>query len=393
MNILTTLQLLEFRLKRVDFYCDLAEMFETGQKVRVFLENAVATAHKTKQSSAVLAYKTMLRRFDSGDDDSSLPSLLRGIVPNSDLTTLIAIEEGDPLKKHVGLREMAEAVKRQQAIFKQMMLSLATPVIIVPFIGYLSYILSDVVLTVEKAAPDFMRGEIFSGFNALVRTLAIYTREYGLFILGGLIGMCIAAALVIPTWIGRFRLKLDSWIGFSLYRDFQAAAFFSNLALLLEAGKRLIPALEIAGSSGSKWTRWQIRRILAYLEDTPTGYADAFSLGICSAHVEGRINTLVQILQEKERRGDYKMEFADVIIKLGKDEVERSLQRIRLSALALNSVLVTGLFIYASILGLGSMTVPGKFAEYADPSTMSLMKQKYDAEKAAKHRMGVLSAQ
>ena len=94
-------------------------------------------------------------------------------------------------------------------------------------------------------------------------------------------------------------------------------------------------------------------------------------------------------MQEKERRGDYKMEFADVVIRLGKVEVERALERIRVSAMALNGVLVTVLFVYASILGLGSMTVPGKFAELTDPSTMSLLKHKYDTEKAAKARAGV----
>jgi hypothetical protein len=353
------------------------------------LENAVATARKTKQSSFELAYKTMLRRFDTGEEDGSLLYLLRDVVPDSDLTTLLAVEEGDPLKKHVGLRELAEAVKRRQAIVKLLIVSMATPFIIVPFIGYLAYILSDVVLTVEKSSPEFLRPEIFKGFNSLVRSVAIFTRDFGFWILGFFAAMGVAASVVIPNWIGRMRLKADGFVGFSLYRDFQSAAFFSNLALLLEAGKRLIPALEIAGSGGSRWARWQIRRILAYLEDFPTSYADAFSLGVCSPYVEGRITTLVQIMQEKERRGDYKMEFADVVIRLGKVEVERALERIRVSAMALNGVLVTVLFVYASILGLGSMTVPGKFAELTDPSTMSLLKHKYDTEKAAKARAGV----
>jgi len=380
-GFLNYIALAGFRSKRSELYSDLAEMFEAGQNLRKFIELQTAITKRTKQDSFNKAYMMMLHRFDGGDHDNTLPELLDGIVPESDMAPLTAIEQGGALRKHTGLRELADSILRESLLRSMVLKSLVMPLIMIPFIGYLSYILADVVIAVDQSSPDFLKEVVFTGFNELVRVLSIYTRDYGAVIFMVMIASFISIALILPTWIGALRLKFDGFPIFGLYRDFQSAKVFSSLAMLLESGKKLIPSLELVGSRGSKWTKWQIRRILGSLEESPTGYIDAFSMGICSPYVEGRLTILTNILHERESRGDYKLDFSDVIVSVGKKEIDKTLERIQYSSLIMNTALLMGLFTYASILGLGSMTVPGKFAESMEPNTMTVLKMKYEAKK------------
>ena len=377
MNILSWYNLFLINLSRESFYEDLAEMYETGLNLRQFLELQIAIATKTKQDDLKEAYTRILRRFDSGTSEPTLQHLLSGVVNEVDMVTLEAIEEGGPARKHIGLRELAGAVKRRKAIVLLLAKSLWLPAFMLPTVGVLSYILADVILAVERSAPVYVREEIFKGFNEVVRVAASFTKDSGPFLLVGIIGLIVAFVMILMRWTGPMRLKADTFIGFSLYRDFQAAAFFSNLAPLLESGKKLLPALELLAAKSNRWTRWQVRRILSSLQEAPTEYERAFTLGICSPYVEGRLSTLVGMLREKEARGDYKLEFADVIVTLGKKEVGKSMERISESAFAINTVLVTVLFSYSSMLGLGSMTVPGKFAELMDPGQIQMLQQRH----------------
>ena len=388
-SILTSLALNNFRSNRSEFYFDLAEMYESGQSLRKFIEMQVGITKRTKQDSFHKAYSMILRLFDTGNEETTLTNLLSGIVPEGDMPALAAIEEGGAMRKHIGLRELGHSILREKQLKMLIIKALALPVFMIPFIGYLAYILADVVISVEKSSPDFLKDEVFSGFNEFVRVLSIYTKKYGIFILGGIFGFCIFFVSLLPTFIGGLRLKLDAYPGFSLYRDFQSAKIFSVLAMLLESGKKLIPSLELVGSRGSRWNRWQLKRILGFLEESPTGYINAFSMGLCSPYVEGRLTVLTNILQEREARGDYKLDFADVIVTVGKKEVEKTLARIQNSSTVLNAILLGALFIYASILGLGSMTVPGKFAESMEPSNMAILKSKFEAKKKMMLQQGL----
>ena len=384
-SISSAITLNSFRSDRSEFYLDLAEMYESGQSLRKFIDMQVSITNHTKQKSFFAAYSMILRRFDAGSGETTLSYLLEGIVPESDMSALVAIEDSGALRKHAGLRELAQAIIREKQLKMLIVKALAMPVFMIPFIGYLAFILADVVLSVDKSSPDFLKEAVFTGFNEFVRVLSIQTKNYGLISLISLTGLIIGFMMILPTFIGGPRIKLDSYPGFSLYRDFQSAKIFSSLAMLLESGKKLIPSLELIGSHGSRWSRWQIRRILGFLEESPTGYVNAFSMGVCSPYVEGRLTILTNILQEREARGDYKLDFSDVIVTVGKKEVEKTLSRIQKSSATLNAILLGVLFLYASILGIGSMTVPGKFAEAMEPSNMTILKNQYEMKKKMLH--------
>lgn len=385
MKLLIAVQLNDFRSSRADFYEDLAEMFEAKQNFRSFLDRQYEVCRRTGQTSHKKAYEMIIARFDANEGAASMPLsyLLSGVVPEVDMVALPGIDQTD--HKEQGLRELAANIRRQKEIIRVLWTYLALPLLIIPFIAFISAILGTVILEIERVAPVFVREEVFPpwSFNWVVRLLAHFTEDYDVHIIVALCSAVVTIILFLPTFTGVLRLRIDTWPGASLYRDYQAARFFSSLSMLLTAQVKLIPALESLGQVGSPWMRWQIRRILSSLEEEPTQYTEAFARGVCSPYVEGRLQTYYESIKQREARGDMTATFADALIRLGGAETERTTAKIKGSAIAINTVLMSGLFIYAGVLGLGSMTVPGKFSELMDPNRMILLKQQYEAKKQA----------
>jgi hypothetical protein len=173
----------------------------------------------------------------------------------------------------------------------------------------------------------------------------------------------------LPRWRGAWRLRVESWPVYGLYRDFQAGMLFSSMAMMLRTGETLQGSIDDLTHRASPWMRWHLGRVVDALDENPTATLDAFRRGLLSPHLLSRAATLNRSSTS----------FSDVLIQLGTSEGERVLARVKRAAVVANIALV-GLFAsVATFMGVASMTVPGTFASLMEPSNLMALRAAYDA--------------
>lgn len=358
------LQLSGFRSHRADFYRDLAEMYERSEPQVAFLEGEIANSLRVRDRSRVSALKLMLAKLQSGERLGQLSHVLGSVMPRSDQMMLASVERADD--KAEALRALAVAVEQQQSMTKMMISYSVLPLVMLPVCIVLIMVLSGVILAIDKATPEFVRPELWAGFNGFCRDLAVLSTDWGGLILAGLTGAMVALVWSLSRWTGRLRSKADGLPIYSLYRDFQSGLMFSSLAMLLKSGSPLKSSIEDLAERSSGWGRWQLLRVLAALEDRPNAVIEAFSHGILSPHMLARAYTLHRSAAT----------FSDVLVALGTKEAANVQKRVKDSAIFANIAIVSSLVCVATFMGLASITVPGKFATLMEPSTLMALKQK-----------------
>jgi type II secretory pathway component PulF len=360
--------LLDFRGTRAEFYRDFAEMFQRNEALVSFLEGEIANAALTRQRSRARALRIVLRRHHDGEHASRVSHLLEGVVPRSDAMLLAAVDRaGD---KPQALRALADAIDKQQQMLRLMAARSALPAVTLPVCCVLIHLLGQVMLVIDDATPVVAREALWDGMNGWARAIAGFAQDWGAEASGAL-GLVLGLVLwSLPRWRGAWRLRVEGWPIYGLYRDFQAGMLFSTMAMLLKTGETLQGGIDDVMQRASPWMRWHLGRIIDALEENPTATLDAFRRGLLSPHLLARAATLQRSCAA----------FSDVLIQLGTSEGERVLRRVRRAALIANFALV-GLFAsVATFMGVASLTVPARFASLMEPSTLMTLRARHDAE-------------
>jgi type II secretory pathway component PulF len=332
-----------------------------------FLEGEIANATLTRQRSRARALRVVLHRHQDGDHASRVSHLLEGVVPRSDAMLLAAVDRA--ADKPQALRALADAIDKQQQMLRLMVSFSLLPTITVPICYALISLLGKVILVIDEATPIYAREALWEGMNGWARTIAAFAQDWGIessIALGlGLVGVLWS----LPRWRGAWRLRVESWPIYGLYRDFQAGMLFSSMAMMLKTGETLQGSIDDITQRASPWMRWHLGRVVDALDESPTATLDAFRRGLLSPHLLARAATLQRSC----------VSFSDVLIQLGTSEGERVLSRVKKAAVIANFALV-GLFAsVATFMGVASMTVPGKFATLMEPSTLMTLRAQYDA--------------
>ena len=360
--------LIEFRLGRAEFYRDFAEMYQRNEAMVSFLEGEIANASLTRQRSRARALRIVLHRHRDGEHASRVSHLLEGVVPRSDAMLLAAVDRA--ADKPQALRALADAIDKQQQMLRLMLSYSALPTMTIPICYALIALLGKVILVIDDATPVYAQDALWEGMNGWAKVIAIFAQAWGAQTLA-VLGVALAAVLwSLPRWRGPFRLRVEAWPVYGLYRDFQAGILFSSMAMMLKTGETLQGSIDDVTQRASPWMRWHLGRVLDALEENPTATLDAFRRGLLSAHLLSRATTLNRSSAS----------FSDVLIQLGTSESERVLGRVRRAAVVANFALV-GLFAsVATFMGIASMTVPGKFATLMEPSNLMTLRAIYIAE-------------
>ena len=366
-SLIVGAELLDFRLRRAEFYRDFAEMYQRNEAMGGFLEGEIANARLTGQRSRAHALRLILQRHEGGENASVVSHLLAGVVPRSDAMLLLAVDRA--ADKPQALRALADSIDKQQQMLRLMVSHAALPMLIIPICYALIALLGQVILVIDQSTPVYAQEALWEGMNGWARAIAEFAAAYGLATL------CAAALALggvlwsLPRWRGSWRLRMEAWPVFGLYRDFQAGMLFCSMAMLLKTGETLVGSIEDVAQRSSPWMRWHLRRVMDALEDNPTGTLDAFRRGLLSPYLLSRAATLNRSSAS----------FSDVLIQLGTTEGDRVLQRVKKAAVIANFALV-GLFAcVATFMGVASMTVPGKFATLMEPSTLMSLRAAYEA--------------
>ncbi len=359
--------LIEFRFGRAEFYRDFAEMYQRNEAMVSFLEGEIANASLTRQRSRARALRIVLHRHHDGEHASRVSHLLEGVVPRSDAMLLTAVDRATD--KPQALRALADAIDKQQQMLRLMLSYSALPAITIPICYTLITLLGKVILVIAEATPIYAQDALWEGMNGWARDIATFAEAWGAQMLV-LLGVALGAVLwSLPRWRGAWRLRVEGWPVYGLYRDFQAGMLFSSMAMMLKTGETLQGSIDDVTQRASPWMRWHLGRVVAALEENPTAVIDAFRRGLLSSHLLSRAATLHRSSAS----------FSDVLIQLGTTEGERVLLRVKRAAVIANFALV-GLFAsVATFMGVASMTVPGKFASLMEPSNLMTLRAVYEA--------------
>jgi len=361
-----------FRPQRAEFYRDLADMFRRNEPMMGFFEGEIGNAVRTGQRARAAALRMMLARFQSGHQAGRVGHLLEGVMPSSDRMMIVGVDHADD--KVRALQSLADAVDAQRTMRTTVLSYALFPLVMIPLSYLLIRILSDVILSIDRSAPDCVKDELWSGSNGWAKQVAILMDQFGLpmvALLGALLALALAS---LPRWKGRARLWIESWPVYGLYRDFQSGLLFSSLAMLLSNGSTLKAALEDIALGSSTWMRWHLTRVLRSLDDNPTNTIEAFSRGVLSPYMLARAATLQRTSAN----------FAEVLIELGTRESERVLKGVRRAAVIANVAVVGVLLTVCTFMGLSTLTVPGRFSALMEPSTLMSLKQAHEARNASK---------
>jgi len=359
--------LADFRSTRAEFYRDFAEMYQRNEALVSFLEGEIANANLTRQRSRARALRIVFNRHQDGEHASRVSHLLEGVVPRSDAMLLTAVDRA--VDKPQALRALAVAIDKQRQMLRLVLACAALPAITIPICYVLIALLGKVILVIDDATPVYAQDALWQGMNGWARDIALFAGSWGPQATLALAFGLAAVLWSLPRWRGAWRLRVDSWPVYGLYRDFQAGMLFSSMAMLLRTGETLQGSIDDLTQRASPWMRWHLARVVDALEENPTGTLDAFRRGLLSPHLLSRAATLHRSSTS----------FSDVLIQLGTSEGERVLARVKKAAVVANFALV-GLFAsLATFMGIASMTVPGTFASLMEPSNLMALRAAYDA--------------
>lgn len=353
-KLLLRLNLLLWMFRRSVFYRDMADAIRRKVGLRDFIEREILNARMLRDSVGVSVLSALGRRYASGEG-ASLGELLAGIAPRSDQMLLSAVDDAGG-NKAVALERAADAVDFQIRGMKTLLKNLAMPTVALPIVGVMCVITSEIVVGIAKNSPP----EIWKGFNGLVRWLAEWINTNALSILVAVVVLVAMTVYVLPRWKGPARLKVDKTVGFSLYRDYNAAVVLSALAMMISSGKTLRQALDDLRGTASPWLRWQLQRVINSLEENPTDYMVAFSRGLMPPTVRARLASLL----------DSSKSFDEALITLGTSEVARLETNVSVSAQAVNYALTGALVAVAVTLSIGQMTIASALSSASEPSKL-----------------------
>jgi len=296
----------------------------------------------------------MQHRLRAGHGNK-LTDLLRGIAPASDQMLLKSVDDASANQVEA-LLMVADAVEFQQRTLKTLAFEMLTPAAAVPLVGAMCIITARIVAGIAADSPP----EIWTGFNGLVSKLATTINTYAVPFGIAFVLFVVALVFLMPKWIGPLRQRVESWIVFSLYRDFNAAVVLSALAMMLRSGKSMREALEALRAGARPWLRWHLAMILRSLIDNPTNYIGAFGRGLMPLTVRARLASLMTSSQS----------FDAALATLGSSEISSLEQRVAMSAKSLNWAVTGTLVVLGVVLSIGTMTISTALQEESSPARM-----------------------
>jgi len=129
-----------------------------------------------------------------------------------------------------------------------------------------------------KIIPSFTRvipAEKWHGIASALIDLADFTRDWILLILLLVVFLIIAFFVSLPRWSEGFRIKLDQYPPYNIYRVLQGSTWMISFAALVAAGLRIESALEQLSEGASPWL---YARVNACLRGMRSGFSTGDAL-------------------------------------------------------------------------------------------------------------------
>lgn len=339
--------------QRADMYRDIARSIEGKELFRDFVEGELTIALSKRTQNKVRAKGLMHMRGLMDAGGLSLADILIATMPKKDHMALgILRKSNEPIE---ALNNLAKNVDEQKAMTKLVMKSLISPITLIPVGFIFAYVLATV------AIPEFVKTappEIWTGFNYVVRVTAEAFQTYGVgvfsalcaftgwLLIWGLPNLTANWRFVAEGATGKERLMWNLIFPFrpvlQMYRDIQGTRFLSDLSFLLKSGMLLQDAIETMMKDATPWMRKHLMMILGHLQTNPGDHIGAFSQGVLSQFIAGRLHSAV-----RRDSGQFSNVLVDIGSK-GQADAQAALgaSASRFSAILLISVMSVIIFFY-----------------------------------------------
>lgn len=340
--------------RRSDFYRDVARAIESKELLRDFVEGelAISLAPRTLDKSRAGGLLHMRAILDAGS--FTLADVLIATMPQKDHMALGVLRHSPDQVE--ALLNLAKNVDEQSAMAKLVLKNFISPLLLLPVGFIFAYVLSSV------SIPEFVKTappEIWTGFNYAVRISAETFAKFGPWVFG-VISSAFSWWLFwgLSNLTSDWRYHAEGVTGtekivwnlifplrpmLQMYRDISGTKFLSDLSYLLKSGMLLQDALTTMAHDASPWMRKHLIKIIDHMRVYPGDHVGAFSQGVLSQFLAGRLHSAV-------RRDGGK--FAQVLIGIG-SQGQREAQEVlvqssvKISAIILTMVLSVILFFYA----------------------------------------------
>jgi type II secretory pathway component PulF len=307
---------------RADFYFDLSISLEDQVSIFNAIKKYESRARRRDPSMAPL-YLEMLRNVREG----SLAGAMQGIGTPIERIILDAIQTGNDKVLADGLRHLSGVVEETDAMLAAVRKAITYPLILVVLFSAMitAFSLFAVPVLEQLMTPD--KWPVLGRGLYFVSTVI---RKFGIFILLAAIGLVILFNWALPNWMSPMRRRLDRFLPFSMYRDYNGALLVVALASMMRANISVRAALERSIKFASPWTRWHLRQILRRLATVDSvAFGTAFQTGMLSTTIEDRIE------DASERSNP-----VESFVKIGNSAIARTSKSMEKSAWRLNAILL-----------------------------------------------------
>ena len=362
-----------FWSKRTDVYRDLSRSLSKYELPKDFVEGElqISTSPKTSDKNRARGLMFMRNLMDNGEP--SLHEVLAATMPKSDSLALGVLK--DSKNRPESLNILAAAIDQQHELTKMVRTALTTPMILIPVGFGFAYLLSTATIPeFAKAAPP----EVWNSTNLLVKNSAEVVAEYGPYFATFTALLLIwMFAWALPNLTVPIRYSMESsrgykrlaWILacpvqpiFAMYRDIQGTRMLGNLATLLQANMLLADALLTLAEGAQPWMRRHLLMISAHLQERPGDYVGAFSHGILSSFLLGRLHSAVRL--------DAGGKFDAVLIELGSIGQAESREAVRRSALRANAILLVAVMSVILFFYVGQQFIAQSIQDANSPTAV-----------------------
>jgi type II secretory pathway component PulF len=257
---------IEYKLNRFLFRMDASGRKRLWTKLAKLISNgvpildALSSMHSRRIESGnakhpmTLAMGDWMKQIRNG---KRISQAINGWVDRDEQMLIAAGEQSGKLDE--ALTSAAEVMEAKKKIRGAVIGGLIYPtVMMVIAIGVLIMFSFKIIPSFTKVVSD----EKWHGIARFMIDLANFSRDYIVVIVAVIITMIVAFFVSLPRWSGGFRIKLDRYPPYNVYRMLQGSTWMISFAALVSAGVRIENALQQLSEGASPWLYVRVQSCL-----------------------------------------------------------------------------------------------------------------------------------
>jgi type II secretory pathway component PulF len=240
------------RKMRFRIYRKLEGMLKTNEALSRALDRLYQNTSEMGKHPNLPAAVALREWFLKDRAGISLSQAMEGWVPAGELYMIRAGEESGTLAKALNsIQAMGDKGKQMKEAISY---AIGYPVAMFILVSFVIYTFGvNLIANMRANAPK----NVVAAMGG-VAAFSDFITVWGLYIVAGIVVVCIIVASTLSTFRGPIRTKLDMYPPWSWYRVMQGSGFMLGLSSLLGAQVPLKRSMEILEEQGNPWIRERI---------------------------------------------------------------------------------------------------------------------------------------